>query len=92
MEGGIDVPDMFNRENIEALTAIARAVTMEGNLNMMPKVVASTMTSRLRDFLSMNLSIFLGSKVNEYPQEFLYGVYNILSAIGVTSREKAESA
>ena len=26
------------------------------------------------------------------PQEFLDGVYNVLSAIGVTSREKAELA
>ena len=40
---------------------------MQDNLNMMPRVVESTMTSRLRDFVRMNPPIFLGSKVNENP-------------------------
>ena len=48
------------------------------------------MTSILRDFMRMNPPIFLGSKVGEDPQEFLDGVYKVLSAMGVTSREKAE--
>ena len=47
------------------------------------------MTSRLRDFVRMNPPIFLGSKVGEDSQEFLDGVYKVLSAIGVTSREEA---
>ncbi|TMX04363.1 hypothetical protein EJD97_009502 [Solanum chilense] len=90
VEGGIEVPDMSNREIREALIAIARAVTMQDNLNMMPRAVESTITSRLRDFVRMNPSIFLVSKVNEDPREFLDGVYKVLSAMGVTSREKAE--
>ena len=48
------------------------------------------MTSRLREFVRMNPPIFLGSKVGEDPQEFVDGVYKVLSAMGVTFREKAE--
>ena len=50
------------------------------------------MTSRLRDFVRMNPHVFLGSKVGEDPQEFLDGVYKVLSVMRVTSREKAELA
>ena len=50
------------------------------------------MTSRLRDFVRMNPSIFLCFKVGEDPEEFLYGVYKVLISMGVTSREKAELA
>ena len=52
--------------------------------------VESTLTSRFRDSMRINHPIFLGSKVGEDPQEFLYGVCKVLSAMGVTSREKAE--
>ena len=40
----------------------------------------------------MNPPIFLVSKVVEDPQEFLDDVYKMLSAMGVTSRKKAELA
>ena len=59
---------------------------------MMPRVVESNKTSRVRDFLRMNPLIFIVSKVNEDPQEFLHRVYKVLSAMGLTSREKAELA
>ena len=49
--------------------------------------VERTMRSRLRYFVRINPPIFLGSNVGEYPQEFLYGLYKVLSAMGVTSRE-----
>ena len=52
----------------------------------------STMSSRLREFVRLNSPIFLGSEVNEDPQEFLDGVYKVLSDMGFTSREKAELA
>ena len=65
---------------------------MIANMNMMPIVLEGTMTSRLRDFERMNRPIFMVSKVNEYTKEFLDGVYNVLSAMRVTSREKVELA
>ena len=39
VEGGIEVPEMSNREIREALIDIDRSVTMQANLNMMPRVV-----------------------------------------------------
>ena len=48
------------------------------------------MTSRLKDFVRMNPPVFLGSKVGEDLQEFLDGVYKVLSAIDVTSGEKVD--
>ena len=76
---------MSNREIREALIAFTQDVTMQVNLNMMPRVVESTMTSRFRDSMRMNTPIFLCSKVNKDPQEFLDGVYKFLSVMGVTS-------
>ena len=90
VEGRIEVPEMSNREIREALIAIGQAVTMQANLNIMPRVVESTITSRLRDFMRMNTLIFLGSKVNQDP--YLDGVYKFLSSMVVTSKEKAEFA
>ena len=54
------------------------------NLSMVARVnvVESTMTSRLRDFVRMNPSIFIFSKVGEDPQEFLDGVYKVFSVLG----------
>ena len=49
-----------------------------------------TMTSRLTYFVRMNPPILLGSKVGEDTLEFHDGVYKVLSAMAVTSREKAE--
>ena len=42
--------------------------------------------------MRMNPPIIHGSKVGEDPQEFLDGLYNVLSVMGVTSRPKAELA
>ena len=92
VERDIEVPEMYNREIREVVIAIARAVTMQANLNMIPRVVKSTMISRLRDYVRMNPPIFLVSEINEDPQEFADGVYKVLSSMRVTSREKAELA
>ena len=69
-------------------------MTTQVNLSMVPRanVVESTMKSRLRDFVRMNPLIFPGATVGEDPQEFLDGVYNVLNAMGVTSRKKPELA
>ena len=40
------------------------------------------MTYRLRYFVSINPPIFLGCKVGEDLQEFLNGVYKVLSVMG----------
>ena len=50
---------------------------------MVPRVnvLESTMKSSLRDFLRMNPSIFIGSKVGEDPQELLNSVYKVFSAM-----------
>ena len=53
-------------------------------------VVERTITSRLGDFVRINLYIYHGSKMAEDPQEFLDGVYKVLSSMGVTSREQRE--
>ena len=82
---------MSNRDIGEALLALARAVTTQANMSITPRVnvVESNMTFRLRDFLRINSPICLVFKVGEDPQECLNGVYKVLSAMGVTSREKA---
>lgn len=51
-----------------------------------------TTTSRFRDFMRMNPLIFLGSKVGEDLQEFVDEVCKVLSAMGVTLRDKADLA
>ena len=60
------------------------------NVSIVPRVniVESTMTSRLRVFVRMNLPIFLGCKLGEDPKKFLDGVYKVLSAMGVKSRRR----
>ncbi|TMX03198.1 hypothetical protein EJD97_017733 [Solanum chilense] len=85
-------PEMTNGEIREALLTLARALTTHVNRGIEPRVniVESTMTYRLRDFVRMHPPIFLGSTVGQDPQEFLDGVYKVMSAMGVTSREKAE--
>ena len=61
-----------------------RASTTHVNMGIPPRVnvVESTMTSRLGEFFKMNALIFLGYKFGENPQEFLDGVYKVLSAMG----------
>lgn len=48
------------------------------------------MISRLIHFVRMNPPILLVSKVGENPQEFSDGVYEVLSSMEVTSREKTK--
>ena len=69
-------------------------MTTQVNLSMVPRVSVAerTNTSRLRDFIRRNPPIFLCSMVGEDPQEFVDGVYMVLSAMGVICREMAELA
>ena len=74
VEGGneslVVPPELTNQEISETLIALARAVTTQENLSIVPRVniVVSNMKSRLIYFVRMNPPIFLGSKVGEYPQ------------------------
>ena len=69
MEGGNEVAgipsEMSNRDIREAFLALARVVTTQANLSMVPRmnVVETTITSMLRDFVRMNSPIFIFSKV-----------------------------
>ncbi|XP_015054877.1 uncharacterized protein LOC107001280 [Solanum pennellii] len=87
-------PDMTNGEIRESLFALARVIKTHVTRGVEPIVDAlgSTMTSRLGYFLRMNPPLFLGSKVGKNPQEFLHGVYKVLSSMGVTSRDNEELA
>ena len=83
--GGDEPPELSNRDIIEALLALAQAVTIQANLSMVPRVIVVefTMTCRLRKFVRMNPPIFHGSKVGKDPQDFLHGVYKVMSAMGL---------
>ncbi|XP_015078422.1 uncharacterized protein LOC107022276 [Solanum pennellii] len=50
------------------------------------------MASRLSDYTRMNPPTFFRFKVNEYPQDFLDEVYQILYAMAVSSNEKDDLA
>ena len=96
VEEGNDVlvvpPEMTNWEIREALLALARYMSTHVNLSVEPRdnVMKSTITPRLNDFVRMNPTIFLGSKVGEDLPEFLDGFYNVLSYMGMNPMEKAE--
>lgn len=49
---------------------------------------APTLASRVRDFTKMNPPEFYGSKMEEYPQEFIDEIYKVLVIIGVNSEDK----
>uniref|UniRef100_M1DVM7 Gag-pol polyprotein n=1 Tax=Solanum tuberosum TaxID=4113 RepID=M1DVM7_SOLTU len=57
---------------------------------MKPNV--GTTTTRVRDFTRMNPPKFHGSKVEEYPQEFIDEVYKMLMIMGLMPVEKEELA
>ena len=63
-------PELSNIDTREALFALARAVTTQVNLSMMPRVnvVESTMTSRLRDFVRMSSLSFLSLRWGRIPK------------------------
>ena len=89
------VPSDMTYENIRAaFLTLDRAMMDQANTYMGPRMNASesTIASRLRDFVRMNHPIFFSSRVGKDPQEYLDGVYMIVSVMGVSSREKLELA
>ena len=57
-----------------------------------PHQQVTTMISRQRNFTRMNSPTFYGSKVDEYPQEFVGEVPKILGVMGFSTIEKIELA
>ena len=76
------------------ITPQAQDITAQANREVVPRENqhASTMASRLRDFMRMNPLIFHESEVDEDPQFCLDEVSKILFAMGVSTTEKAELA
>lgn len=86
-------PNMANAEIRVGVLALDRAVTAKVSMDVVDtdNSLESTMTCRLKEFLRMNPSIFIGSMEGKYPKE-LYGMYNVFSSMGMTSMEKVELA
>ncbi|XP_049397305.1 uncharacterized protein LOC125861453 [Solanum stenotomum] len=85
-------PNMTNGEISEDFLSLALAMTTQANRDVIPRVIdiESIVASRLRDFTRMNHCTFLGSKVDEDPQNFIEEVFKIVDAMGVTPMKKAE--
>ena len=90
---------MNDDEVRSSILMMAQAVTTQdqamisqaiGGVEAIVNTMLSTMAFWLRDFVRMNPSVFLGSKVRETPQEFLDEVYKVFSSMRVTLIEKAE--
>ncbi|TMW97730.1 hypothetical protein EJD97_005070 [Solanum chilense] len=62
----------------------------QDNQGVGPQPNASTPASTIGDFMTMNPPTFHGTKVDEDPQGFIYEIFNVVDAMGVTPRDKAE--
>ena len=81
---------MTNDEIKEALHNLSRAFTTYVNMGLAPRINVVKRPTKYwwETFLEWNPLIFLGSMVEEDPQEFLDELYKIVHAMGVTSRDK----
>ena len=61
-------------------------MTVQTNREVVPRVlpIASTMDSRLRNFIRIIPHMFYGLKVNKDPQDFIDDFYKILHDMGLT--------
>ena len=91
-EVSIIPPYMINKDIRGALLYLDGAMTTQVNNDLGPVMdsLVSTLTSRLRDFVRINPSTFIGTMLGEDPQEFLDGLYKLLSDMVVNFMEKAE--
>ena len=74
----------------KAMTTQSQAIVAQENREVAPceNQNASTMASRLRNFIRMNPPMFFGSKVDKDTQHYLDEVYRILYFMGVISDER----
>ena len=74
------------------MTVQAQTMTVQANRDIAacPHKQVTTMDSRLREFSQINPPTFYGSKVYEYPQEFMDEVYMMLYDMGMSSSEQAK--
>lgn len=62
-------------------------VVSQANVGVGHQPNASTPTSRIRDFMTMNPPTFHGTKVDEFSQGFIDEVFEVVEAMGLTPRE-----
>ena len=88
----VSPPTITKGEIRESLLTLAQSVTTHVKWFIEPKVnaIESTITSKFRDFVRINPSIFLVYKVGESPKVYRLCVKGV-ECFWVTSREKAES-
>ena len=74
-----------------AFLTLAKAVMAQANRDVGPRMISleSTMDSRIMECVRMNPLIFLVFREGVDPQDFFDGIYEIVYAMGVTSRENA---
>ena len=84
--------DIITQE--QAFTTQGQAMTDHANREIIPwaNQQVATLDSCLRDFTTMNLPTFNGSKVEEDIHEFIDEIYKILYVKGLNTSEKAELA
>ena len=69
---------------------VTNHLVVQANLGVRPQPKISTPVSRIQDFMRMNPPTFHGTKVDKHTQGFIDEVFNVVDAMGVTLREKAE--
>ena len=65
-------------------------MAFQSNQRGVPQPNAITPSSRIWDFMRMDLPTIHGTKLDEYPQSFLDEVFKFVDAMGVNPREKAK--
>ncbi|XP_027772362.1 uncharacterized protein LOC114076856 [Solanum pennellii] len=69
---------------------VTNNVVAQVKLGVGPQPNASTIASRIHDFMRMNSPTFHGTNMNEDPQGFIYEVFKVVDAMSVTPKEQAE--
>ena len=71
---------------------VTNHVVDQANLIVSPKPNPSNLASRIRGLMRINPLTFHSTKVHEDQQDFIDEMFKVVYYMGVTPREKAESA